>query len=141
MKKVVIQFVTFAGVKPVHQEAQSSAIFGLSWKDSTCNSCSSTGESLYTMTQSNRKGCGFLHTSSKNRVDPEAVTEEDSESPLHCAWQGDHISTMAVLAEVVDAHLSTRKVPLGFTFLNPSSGLAGLGRWWRKSWRGSGRGR
>ena len=103
MKKVVIQFVTFAGVKPVHQEAQSSAIFGLSWKDSTCNSCSSTGESLYTMTQSNRKGCGFLHTSSKNRVDPEAVTEEDSESPLHCAWQGDHISTMAVLAEVVDA--------------------------------------
>ena len=38
VKKVVIQFVTFAGFKPVHQEAQSFAIFGFSWKDSICNS-------------------------------------------------------------------------------------------------------
>ena len=38
VKKVIIQFVTFAGFKPVHQEAQSFAIFGFSWKDSICNS-------------------------------------------------------------------------------------------------------
>ena len=38
VKKVVIQFVFFAVFKPVHQEAQSSAIYGFSWTDSICNS-------------------------------------------------------------------------------------------------------
>ena len=37
VKKVVIQFVTFAGFKSVHQEAQYFAIFGFLWKDSICN--------------------------------------------------------------------------------------------------------
>jgi ankyrin repeat protein len=41
-------------------------------------------------------------------VDPEAVTEEDSDTALHCAWQNDHVATMGVLAEVADASQEMR---------------------------------
>merc|ERR1712130_414870 len=41
-------------------------------------------------------------------VDPDAVTEEDSETALYKAWQNDHIATMGVLAEVADASLEMR---------------------------------
>jgi len=41
-------------------------------------------------------------------VNPEAVTEEDSDTALYCAWQNDHIATMGVLAEVADASLEMR---------------------------------
>jgi len=41
-------------------------------------------------------------------VDPEAVTEEDPDTALYCAWQNDHVATMGVLAEVVDASKEMR---------------------------------
>ena len=62
--------------------------------------CSSTGKKL-----------SNLHLGKNlNRVDPEAVTEEDSDTALYCAWQNDHVATMGVLAEVVDASKEMRKV-------------------------------
>ena len=45
-----------------------------------------------------------------SRVDPEAVTQEDSDTALYCAWQNDHVATIGVLAEVVDASKEMRKV-------------------------------
>ena len=44
------------------------------------------------------------------RVDPEAVTAEDSNTPLRCAWINDHVATMGVLAEVAEASMEMRKV-------------------------------
>ena len=52
----------------------------------------------------------FQKHQSCDRVDPDAVTEEDSETALYKAWQNDHIGTMGVLAEVADASLEMRKV-------------------------------
>ena len=34
------------------------------------------------------------------RADPEAVTEENPDTPLRCAWLNDHEAAMHVLAEV-----------------------------------------
>ena len=34
------------------------------------------------------------------RADPEAVTEENQDTPLHCAWLNHHEATMSMLAEV-----------------------------------------
>ena len=53
-----------------------------------------------------------------NRVNPDAVTEEDSDTALYCAWQNDHIATMGVLAEVADVSLEMRQV---FQFLSLDS--------------------
>jgi len=41
-------------------------------------------------------------------VDPEAVTGEDSDTALYCAWKNDHIATMGVLAEVAEPSLEMR---------------------------------
>jgi ankyrin repeat protein len=44
----------------------------------------------------------------RHGVDPESVTQEDSDTALYCAWQNDHVATMGVLAEVVDASKEMR---------------------------------
>ena len=44
------------------------------------------------------------------RVDPAAVTGEDSDTALFCAWNNGHIATMGVLAEVAEPSLEMRKV-------------------------------
>lgn len=48
-----------------------------------------------------------LHLVQFARVDP-AVTGEDSDAALYCAWKNDHIATMGVLAEVADPSLEMR---------------------------------
>ena len=71
-----------------------------------CSFCSSTGKTLQ---YSSRKNL--------NRVDPEAVTEEDSDTPLYTAWLNDHVATMSVLAEVANVTEEMRKVSTFRTWL------------------------
>jgi len=99
-----------------------------------CFFCSSMGKSL-------QPG---LISMNLNRVDPEAVTEEDSDTALYCAWQNDDVPTMAVLAEVAESTQEMRNVSTFRTliqFSNPNSGEVRYGGWWRRSRRGGGRGR
>jgi len=50
----------------------------------------------------------YVHLLLQHGVDPESVTEEDTDTALYCAWQNDHVATMGVLAEVADASLEIR---------------------------------
>ena len=42
------------------------------------------------------------------RADPEAVTDENPDIPLRCAWLNDHVATMGVLAELSEVSLEIR---------------------------------
>jgi len=41
-------------------------------------------------------------------ADPEAVTDENPDIPLRCAWLNDHVATMGVLAELSEVSLEIR---------------------------------
>ena len=91
----------FTGRKPDHNEEQSAAVFCFKWENLLRGS----------FARARVKKLSNLHLGKNlNRVDPEAVTEEDPDTALYCAWQNDHVATMGVLAEVVDASKEMRKV-------------------------------